>query len=510
MESSLARFKYSGPSATSPSNADARAGNTSRLDDPSAAASRRDEVAASTTAAMLVVSKPADIPLRDGAAPYVANFVFRGMRGRWRERFTAICSSCMEANVLCCHLPELPLRCLLHGHNPSEHAFQSGYFYSNPTNRMWLLLTGTLGPDTSLHYEGIAPAGAAIEHQNRLALEHGVGLSDLGVEPGNDAASYSNAVLLSWRADMYRAMAGHVRRVGDTLAALWRIAGGSDASASSSSAPAAAGSFGVGLKRSRGVDASSSARSAGSPAKRQAATSLNCEFAAGSATTAGAASGATPYPSALEDMGPDMARSILRVFADLARWRPGSEASAAAGAAASSVSLPSSSSASSSATPAEAAVKVGAGTEGGAAASWTVLLPFASEAACRDPRVCAPRVVAFTGKGQWKALFEPPLKTCEHGLQPPGVRPPGWPLPAATEVFVLSSSSGRAAMTDEQRRRPYRELAALVRGMPWLSSKQQATLAAAVPGWWAEGSASGGSSSSASSSSTEAGGAGKK
>ena len=36
------------------------------------------------------------------------------------------------------------------GHNPSEHAFHTGHFYSNPSNRMWSILIST----------GIAPPGS--------------------------------------------------------------------------------------------------------------------------------------------------------------------------------------------------------------------------------------------------------------------------------------------------------------------------------------------------------------
>ena len=45
------------------------------------------------------------------------------------------------------------------------------------------------------------------------------------------------------------------------------------------------------------------------------------------------------------------------------------------------------------------------------------------------------------------------------GLQPAALRPPGWPFPAqATEVFVVPSTSGAAAMTNEAREGPYRAL----------------------------------------------------
>lgn len=38
------------------------------------------------------------------------------------------------------HYPCVARRLLLIGHNPSDHAWHSGHFYSNPTNRMWPLL----------------------------------------------------------------------------------------------------------------------------------------------------------------------------------------------------------------------------------------------------------------------------------------------------------------------------------------------------------------------------------
>lgn len=47
----------------------------------------------------------------------------------------------------------------------------------------------------------------------------------------------------------------------------------------------------------------------------------------------------------------------------------------------------------------------------------------------------------------------------QFGLQPAALRPSGWPFPSqATEVFVLPSSSGAAAMTNEAREGPYRAL----------------------------------------------------
>ena len=63
-----------------------------------------------------------------------------------------------------------------------------------------------------------------------------------------------------------------------------------------------------------------------------------------------------------------------------------------------------------------------------------------------------------------------PSRRCSLGVQTK--LPPGWPLPSSTEVWVLTSSSGRAAMTLEARAAPYRELASRLRTLgPWTPVK---------------------------------------
>lgn len=77
----------------------------------------------------------------------------------------------------------------------------------------------------------------------------------------------------------------------------------------------------------------------------------------------------------------------------------------------------------------------------------------------------------FSTKQKWEELFfdaSAKVKaqtkggkagTFRFGLQPETLRPPGWPFPAGrTEMFVLPSSSGAAAMTNESREAPYRAL----------------------------------------------------
>jgi TDG/mug DNA glycosylase family protein len=75
-----------------------------------------------------------------------------------------------------------------------------------------------------------------------------------------------------------------------------------------------------------------------------------------------------------------------------------------------------------------------------------------------------PKVIAFTGKRQFQHLFDGNQKV-DYGLQT--IRPPGWPFrPEHCQVFVLTSSSGASALTNEQREAPYRDLAALLAGLP--------------------------------------------
>ncbi|KAK3250451.1 hypothetical protein CYMTET_40180 [Cymbomonas tetramitiformis] len=123
--------------------------------------------------------------------------------GKWREKYASVCAACFEARVHCTHHPERRLRLLFIGHNPSEHAWASGNFYSNPTNRMWKLLR--LG--------GIIPDEWGPEDNNNMPSMLGVGLTDLGTEPGNDANSYKRAKMREWRSDLYGRLEAHLARV---------------------------------------------------------------------------------------------------------------------------------------------------------------------------------------------------------------------------------------------------------------------------------------------------------
>ncbi|ETV86856.1 hypothetical protein H257_01905 [Aphanomyces astaci] len=221
---------------------------------------------------------------------------------KWQERYHSICDTCFDQVQECVHCPDTPLRLLIVGHNPSDHAWQSGYSYSNPTNRMWKLLAGEYFKTT---WTGVLPPGWTMADQNKMPHVLGIGFSDLGIEPGNDASTYGRKTMTEWKHAFYIRLRRHLHRVAATL--------------------------------HRVDDASS----------------------------------------------------------------------------------------------------------------------------CSNEYQHGPLLVAFSGKRQYSFLFDPPSKRAiPNGKQDPSTLPRDWPLPPSCEVWVLPSSSGRAAMSEAQRCQPYMDLAA--------------------------------------------------
>ena len=96
---------------------------------------------------------------------------------------------------------------------------------------------------------------------------------------------------------------------------------------------------------------------------------------------------------------------------------------------------------------------------------------FTAEASARAADAgYGPAVVAFAGKRQYGQLFDRVPKRVETGRQDRraasrvAVPRQG---EGATEVWVLPSSSGRAAMTKQAREGPYVELGVKLRGVAW-------------------------------------------
>lgn len=53
----------------------------------------------------------------------------------------------------------------------------------------------------------------SIDRQNTLPKEYGIGFVDLGVVPGNQSDSFSKDELQQWRADLFKRLKHHLRRV---------------------------------------------------------------------------------------------------------------------------------------------------------------------------------------------------------------------------------------------------------------------------------------------------------
>ena len=92
----------------------------------------------------------------------------------------------------------------------------------------------------------------------------------------------------------------------------------------------------------------------------------------------------------------------------------------------------------------------------------------AAVAAAAAARGYGPAIVAFAGKRQYGQLFDAVPGSVRAGRQDSNSLPPGWPFcPESTEVWVLPSSSGRAAMTREAREGPYVELGRRFAELRW-------------------------------------------
>ena len=88
-----------------------------------------------------------------------------------------------------------PLRLLIVGHNPSAHAWRTGHYYSNPSNRMWKIL-----PES-----GVAPPWVvSCEADDRLPEEAGIGFVDVGCgHPGTESAKFTSQDFEAWAGGFY-------------------------------------------------------------------------------------------------------------------------------------------------------------------------------------------------------------------------------------------------------------------------------------------------------------------
>ncbi|RYH17608.1 hypothetical protein EON65_28360 [archaeon] len=88
-----------------------------------------------------------------------------------------------------------------------------------------------------------------------------------------------------------------------------------------------------------------------------------------------------------------------------------------------------------------------------------------NSSSAEDAAAYSPLILAFAGVRQWRCLFPPSSKwETRFGLQTN--RPPNWPPElASSQVFLLPSTSGAAAMTTQQREEPYIQLGMLLKSM---------------------------------------------
>lgn len=107
---------------------------------------------------------------RDGAHEVRRHPFIAPRPGKWRERYAPACVACEAARLPCRHHPEIPLKLLVVGHNPSHHSWGSGYSYSNPSNNFWKLLVKG----------GVIPQDWTVEDCARLPGELGIGFTDAG------------------------------------------------------------------------------------------------------------------------------------------------------------------------------------------------------------------------------------------------------------------------------------------------------------------------------------------
>ncbi|GMH40337.1 hypothetical protein BSKO_08241 [Bryopsis sp. KO-2023] len=101
-------------------------------------------------------------------------------------------------------LGDSPLRLVIVGHNPSDHAWKSGHYYSNPSNRMWKILKAT----------GIAPESVAgAIDDDKMQSDAGVGFTDVGTgHPGTVSSDFGSSTFVPWREDFFSRMKAHLGR----------------------------------------------------------------------------------------------------------------------------------------------------------------------------------------------------------------------------------------------------------------------------------------------------------
>jgi hypothetical protein len=361
--------------------------------------------------------------------------------GRYRERLNSVCTRCAAGGTPCPHSPELPLRVLFIGHNPSDQAFRTGYAYANPTNLMTSCLTCANGGASLL------PSWWKLHHQDEMPLATGVGLLDVRPEPGSDSSEFP--ISDHHRKSLFERLRLHMERCRASARALEaaRAARDSIVAKGYSCLPVMPSHVAdvdhgenVSIKRDTS-HASGTAEEEDGRVSRKRDTSH--------------ASGTAEEEDGRVSRKRDTSRASGTAEEEDGRVSRKRDTSHASG------------------TAEEEDGRVSRKRD---ASHAELDMPPAK----RTPPSVAPAHVAFTGIKQFLEVFAcKGLSTAQlrkrissanpiNTVLPPELFPPGWPFPHdTTKVWVLTSTSGRASAYSARTRAQYAELAKQVALVPW-------------------------------------------
>ncbi len=98
---------------------------------------------------------------------------------------------------------EMPLSVLFIGHNPSEHSWESGHYFSQPSNRFWRLLIES----------GIVEVGIDAINDDLLVDKYSMGFTDVVRIPNSDSSSIKRQTFVEQRTLFYKRIIKHANRV---------------------------------------------------------------------------------------------------------------------------------------------------------------------------------------------------------------------------------------------------------------------------------------------------------
>ena len=96
-----------------------------------------------------------------------------------------------------------PIGVLLVGHNPSQASWDSGHYFSNPSNLFWRLIRESkLIPED---YSGVC--------DDKMVANLNFGFTDVIRVPGSDASKIKHNAFIDQRSDFYKRISTHALRI---------------------------------------------------------------------------------------------------------------------------------------------------------------------------------------------------------------------------------------------------------------------------------------------------------